>query len=165
VSARETVWYFGYGSNVDPRTFLGRRRMRPLETAAARLSGWRLVFDLGVGPGERAVANVRREPDEHIWGVAYRLDSEAAVRLDRSEGVHRGFYQRQPVELGLRDDRSIEAYTLRSDHGKPGRKPSRRYLGLLLAGARHHALPEDWIAWLRAHELAVDERSAQQELL
>ena len=27
-----TLWYFAYGSNLDPGTFLGRRRMRPLET-------------------------------------------------------------------------------------------------------------------------------------
>lgn len=164
MSAREDVWYFGYGSNVDPRTFLGRRRMEPIETAVARLDDWRLVFDLGVGPGERAVANVRRIPGEHIWGVAYRITLRAATRLDRSEGVHRGVYSRESVELALRDGRSIEAYTLRSDHGRDGRKPSRRYLGLLLAGARHHHLPPEWIAWLRAHELAADERSAQREL-
>lgn len=164
MSSGEHVWYFGYGSNVDPRTFLGRRRMRPIETVAAELRDWRLVFDLGIGPGERGVANVRPAPGERICGVAYLLVHREAARLDRTEGVHRGVYRRQPVELALGDGRAVEAYTLRSEHGAEGRKPSRRYLGLLLAGARHHDLPKEWITWLRAHELAVDERSAQQEL-
>ena len=39
-----------------------------------------------------------------------------------------------------------------------GRKPSARYMGLILDGARAHALPDGWIAALEASELAVDER-------
>jgi hypothetical protein len=39
-----------------------------------------------------------------------------------------------------------------------GRKPSRRYLRLLLDGAREHGLPEEWIRHLEGLELAVDER-------
>ena len=46
----------------------------------------------------------------------------------------------------------------------PGRKPSRRYMGLLLSGARHYGLPDDYVAWLRNLDLAVDERSPQREL-
>ena len=53
-----TLWYFAYGSNLDPGTFLGRRRMRPLDTRVGRLDGFELRFDLPVGPGERGVANV-----------------------------------------------------------------------------------------------------------
>ena len=39
-----------------------------------------------------------------------------------------------------------------------GRKPSARYLGLLLEGAREHALPQDYLRRLEGLELAVDER-------
>ncbi len=159
------MWYFGYGSNMDPRTFLGRRRMRPHETRIALLDAWELRFDLPVGPGERAVANVVPAPGREVWGVAYRIDSEEAMRLDRTEGVHMGAYLRRPVSLGVEgEDAQLEAFTYHSTRSIPNRKPSRRYMGLLLAGARHHGLPEDYVTYLRSFELAMDERSAQREL-
>jgi len=46
-----------------------------------------------------------------------------------------------------------------SSHGVAGRKPSERYLNLLLEGAREHELPADYIRTLEAFDLAVDERS------
>jgi cation transport regulator ChaC len=160
----DLLWYFAYGSNLDAGTFLGRRRMQPLETRVAALDHFELRFDLPVGPGERAVANVGPRPGEVVWGAAYRLAAAAADRLDRTEGVHRGFYQRLPVELRAFDGGSLSAFTYASTRGVAGRKPSRRYLGLILAGARLHGLPDDWVARLRALPLALDEREAQLSL-
>jgi cation transport regulator ChaC len=158
----ELHWYFAYGSNLDPGTFLGRRRMRPSEARRAVLPEFELLFDLAVGPGERGVANVRECPGGRVCGVAWRIDDAQARHLDRTEGVHRGYYVRRPVSV--RDDagRALDAFTYASARGVAGRRPSRRYLGLLLLGARHHALPQEWIAWLRALPLAVDERDAGQ---
>ena len=159
-------WYFAYGSNLDPRTFLGRRRMRPLGARRARLDDFRLVFDLPVGPGERAVANLRRAEGELVHGVAWQITGGDASHLDRTEGVHRGYYVRRAVTLWGDEDDAFPGFTYVSSHGREGRKPSARYLGLLLAGARHHALPEAWIRHLRSFELAVDERhEGQGELL
>lgn len=159
-----TLWYFAYGSNLDPGTFLGRRQMRPLRTEVARLDGWALHFDLPIGPGERGVGNVRHDPAAHVWGVAYELAGAEASRLDRTEGVQHGAYQRARVVLATHRGEEIEAFTYHSVRGAPDRKPSRRYLGLLLTGARHHDLPGDWIRRLRAVPLAVDEREPQLEL-
>jgi cation transport regulator ChaC len=157
------AWYFGYGSNMDPRTFLGRRSMKPFETAVARLDGWGLRFDLPIGSGERAVANVRLQGDEHVWGIAYLLSPGDAAHLDRTEGVPRA-YRRVPVALELASGEAVQGYTLASERGQAGRKPSRRYMGLLLAGARHHGLPPEYVAFLRGFALAVDERDGQREL-
>jgi cation transport regulator ChaC len=159
-----TTWYFAYGSNLDPRTFVGRRRMRPFQSRVGRLPDYRLVFDLPVGRGERGVANVRRRPGEHVWGVLYEIGQREAARLDRTEGVHRGYYRRIPVAVELAHGAHCDAYTLASDRGRAGRKPSRRYLGLLWAGSRHHGLPDEWVDHLRSLELAADERNAQREL-
>jgi cation transport regulator ChaC len=160
-----TLWYFAYGSNLDPGTFLGRRRMRPLETRVARLDDFELRFDLPVGPGERGVANVAARAGEHIWGALYRLTHPEADRLDRTEGVQHDAYRRLFVAARATDGVRIEAFTYQSSRGRDGRKPSRRYLGLLLAGARHHGLPTPWIERLRAWPLAVDEREQQLPLL
>ena len=158
----DRLWYFAYGSNLDPDTFLGRRRMRPDEAHCAWLADFELVFDLPVGPGERGVANLRPRPGARVHGVAYALDAPQADHLDRTEGVDRGYYARTAVRLERHAGGALEAFTYTSRHGVPGRKPSRRYLGLLLRGAHHHGLPEAWLLHLRSLELALDERLADQ---
>jgi cation transport regulator ChaC len=156
------LWYFAYGSNLDPETFLERRRMRPDEARVAALDGWELVFDLPVGRGERGVANLRRRAGARVHGVAYAIDAEQAAHLDRTEGVDRGYYVRMAVALEDDLGGAFEAFTYASPHGVGGRKPSPRYLALLLRGARHHGLPEAWVLWLRAIEVAADERVPRQ---
>lgn len=110
------------------------------------------------------MGDVRSTPGARIWGVAYELPTSEAQRLDGTEGGGRGAYTRVGVTVEARDGRVIQSFTYHSARGAQGRKPSRRYLGLLLAGARHHGLPPDYIEELRAIPLAVDERDTQLEL-
>lgn len=152
------LWYFAYGSNLCRATFVERRGMRPLATRPARLDGFRLTFDLPVGPGERGVANLLADPDASVWGVCYQLACDACEILDRTEGVHMGYYGRLDIEPITRDGLRLPAFAYHGAKRVVGRKPSARYLGLLLEGAREHGLPAEWIATLEAFELAVDER-------
>ena len=155
-----SIWYFAYGSNLAPGTFMQRRGLTPLEAHAAWVDDLVLCFDLPVGPGERGVANLTAHPGGRTWGVVYRISADDAARLDRTEGVDRGYYQRVAVTVGRTAPAStLAAFTYQSRHGVLGRKPSARYLGIILEGARHHGLPADWIAYLEAFELAVDERT------
>lgn len=157
------AWYFGYGSNMDPRTFLGRRKMRPFDVRVARLLDYELRFNLPIGGGERGVANVVPTRGAEVWGVAYRISARDGARLDRTEGVPR-MYQRVGIQLMDEAGDPLTAFTYGSRRGDESRKPSRRYMGLLLAGARHHELPTDYVGYLRDFDLAIDERSSQREL-
>ena len=55
----ELVWYFAYGSNMQPATFGAGAASSPRGAVPARLRGWQLVFDkppilpVGGGDGER----------------------------------------------------------------------------------------------------------------
>lgn len=153
-----TVWYFAYGSNLAPSTLTGRRGITPLAAEACSLDDYQLRFDLPVGPGERGVANVVPAPGSRVWGVSYRITAADAARLDRTEGVHLGYYQRAAVAVHSPAAGPLSAFTYRSAYGINGRKPSARYLGIILEGARHHGLPDEWIGYLEGLELAVDER-------
>jgi len=155
------LWYFAYGSNLCRAIFVERRGLRPLDARRARLDGHRLTFDLPVGPGERGVANLAVDPTAATWGVCYLLDPEACDHLDRTEGVHRGYYRRLDVSVITDGGARLPAFAYQGAASVPGRKPSARYLGLLLAGAREHRLPEEWIRHLEGLELAVDERSGE----
>ena len=162
----EASWYFAYGSNLDPRTFLGRRRMRPLDTTVAKLRDWALCFDLAVGKSDRGVANLYPSSGGHVWGVAYLITAQQFAWLDRTEGVHWGAYRRLPIEM-LRNDahpdgEKLAGFTYVSERRRTGRRPSQRYMGLLLHGARHHGLPAEYLRFLHGFQLARDERTITQ---
>ncbi len=161
LTSDDSIWYFGYGSNMSRAIFLDRRKMNPVETRWGWLNGYQLCFNIPVGPGERGVANVEVEATARTCGVLYLLTPADCDRLDRSEGVHAGLYRRTPVEVEVREQR-IAAFTYRSSMTQPGRRPSARYMGLLLDGARHHALPHDYIRFLQRFELAWDERDGER---
>ncbi len=154
----ETLWYFAYGSNMSPAIFLEHRGMHPRAVRRGSLAGHRVCFHLPVGPGERGVANLEACVEGRVWGVLYLLAAQECDRLDRTEGVDRGFYRRAPVDVITDDGEHIAAFTYSSIHAATGRKPSARYLGLLLDGARHHGLPDAYVRTLESFELAIDER-------
>jgi cation transport regulator ChaC len=157
-TAGAAIWYFAYGSNLCRATFLGRRRMRPLETRVGRLDGYRLCFDLAVGDGERAVANLAADMDAHVWGALYLLTAQYCEILDRTEGVPAGVYRRRDISVVDGAGAAVAAFTYESSLRHAGRKPSPRYMSLLLSGAREHGLPDAYVNHLRSFSLARDER-------
>lgn len=160
----DASWYFAYGSNMQRATFEGRRGMRPARSLWGTLAGYRLSFDLPVGPGERGVANLSVDATGSVCGVLYLMTGEQLERLDRTEGVENGYYERVEVEVVDRDGNVVRAWTYVSLHAVQGRKPSPRYIGLLLEGACEHELPLDYVARLEACELARDERAESSKV-
>lgn len=154
----DALSYFAYGSNMSRAIFVERRGIQPVATTWGWLHGYRLCFDLPVGPGERGVANVVPEPGARTCGVAYHITPEQAEHLDHTEGVGGGLYRRIDIVVARAAGERLEAFTYHSTFATPGRKPSPRYIGLLLDGAREHGLPADYLDYLRAFELAADER-------
>jgi cation transport regulator ChaC len=157
----EPTWYFAYGSNMSPAIFQERRQISPLDTRWGWLHGYRLCFNIPVGPGERGVANIEPDAAARICGVLYLLTAAHFERLDRSEGVHVGLYSRLVVEVASNAERVV-ACAYQSALTQAGRKPSPRYIGLLLEGARHHGLPAEYIAYLEQFDLAWDERRGER---
>ncbi len=145
---------------MERATFMERRKLAPLRIDKGWLDGYRLVFDIPIGKGERAVANLKTEPGARTCGVLYELTDEQARLLDRTEGVNSGVYCRVDVIIDTLNGDSVSAFAYQSDRSHPGRKPSALYMNRLLDGAREHGLPEHYIAYLRTFDLAVDERLA-----
>jgi hypothetical protein len=148
----ERVWYFAYGSNMQPATFAGRRGIVPSRAVAARASGWRLVLDKPpLVPIGESFANLVAVPDGAVYGVVYEITAEDLAHVDLTEGVLIGNYARVEIAIApLAADGPTRAFTLVSERRAPGLQPSDRYMRLLVEGAEHHGLPDDWIAMLRA---------------
>lgn len=155
----EASYYFAYGSNMQRDTFLRRRALKPLSWSIGRIVGWELCFDLPIGSAERGVANLRANPEAETWGLLWQIGPRDFERLDRSEGVPSGLYKHQAVQVHLPDGGVVsDARTYVSERRAEGRKPSSRYLGLLLEGAKESGIPEPWVQYLESIELAWDER-------
>jgi gamma-glutamylcyclotransferase len=157
------IKYLGYGSNMNRGIFEDRRGMRPIQARPAVLDNYRICFNLPIGRGERGVANLEPSEGARVWGVLYLITTDEAEHLDRTEGVPSGGYRRIPVNVSVDGGKEIEAFTYQSDKINPGRKPSPRYIALLIEGAVQHGLPPDYVDYLRSFELALDERQSQSQ--
>jgi cation transport regulator ChaC len=145
----DLIWYFAYGSNMHEGTFVGRRRIRPLDRRVGRVVGYRLRFNLEGRPkGKAAPANICPDPDQEVWGVLYKITRRDLLRLNATEGVPgRGY---RPVLLDAEDANGTQfaavAYVAKGK--ETDGIPSLRYISLLRDGARFHALPEQWLRFL-----------------
>ena len=137
--------------------------MRPIHAHPGLLENYRLCFNLAIGRGERGVANLEPRAGARTWGVLYLVTPEQSEHLDRTEGVPRGAYRRIQVSVSVDSGEQIGGFTYQSDRISRGRKPSPRYLGLLIEGAGQHGLPLDYLDYLRTFDLAADERLAQPQ--
>lgn len=135
--------YFAYGSNLEPARM--RRRVPSARAlGAAQLEGFGLRLDKSGSDGS-AKANIRREAGARVWGVVYELAIVEWPGLDACEGG----YARVEVEVAL-GAQPVVAHTYVSDLLTPDPTAFAWYKQLMLDGARHHALPEEWIALLEA---------------
>ena len=135
--------YFAYGSNLEPGRML-RRVPSARALGPARLEGFGLRLDKSGSDGS-AKANIRREVGTRVWGAVYELATAEWPGLDAYEGG----YARVEVAVAVGPERLV-AHTYVSDVLTPDPTAFAWYKQLMLDGARHHALPEEWIALLEA---------------
>lgn len=152
------LWYFAYGSNLNPDRLQGRANIEPRRSERAMLYDWRLAFNLATGMRwvEPAMANVMPASGEVVHGVAFELTDAELARLKASEGGTR-FYRSQSVEVETYDGERLAALTFVAQQDVVRREvsPSARYLDLLRKGARHHRLAEDYCALVDAQAVAT----------
>lgn len=147
------TWYFAYGSNMDARRLFTDRLAADGVPAGPRIAGrldnWRLTFDkqARMPPGAGA-GNIVPRDGAVVHGTLNLLPVAGFTVLDRHEGVADGHYERRTLKVRRGDDgRTVDAIVyvaLRTAHGL---RPTRAYLGHLLAG--QDLLPPDYVRWLR----------------
>lgn len=142
------VSYFAYGSNMLTERLRARvGSARPI--GAARLPGMTLSFakrgrDLS---GKAMIAPVS-DTALPLHGVLFEMDAAEIAVLDRFEGPG---YARETLTVTARGvPVAAQVYVPMPDHLDPTLIPFDWYLDLILAGARQHRLPPEWIAALGA---------------
>ena len=149
--------YFAYGSNLNPEQ-MAQRCPGHVVVGLAALRDHKLNFPLTSHDWGGGVASVTTGHGSTVWGVVFDLTDAHFATLDSYEGYQgpgdqHNLYDREGVFVDLTrpDDGSIprrvraQIYLARPANPAP---PSRRYLDAIIAGARAHRLPDEYVAAL-----------------
>lgn len=148
------VWYFAYGSNMNPARLsdqrLKERAVQMGPRIGGRLDGWRLVFNkIARSPAGAAAGNIAEAPGETVHGTLNEMPEAGLGVLDIWEGVAGGHYERRTVQVVRADTgETVDAVVYVALRTAEGLKPTREYLGHLLAG--RDLLPADYWERLNA---------------
>ena len=148
------VWYFAYGSNMNPARLsdqrLKERAVRMGPRIGGRLDGWRLAFNkVARSPAGAAAGNIVEAPGEAVHGTLNEMPEAGLEVLDIWEGVASGHYERRAMQVVRTDTHeTVDAVVYVALKIGEGLKPTREYLGHLLAGK--DLLPVDYWERLNA---------------
>ena len=141
--------YFAYGSNLHPRRLLART-----PSVQFRCTAWlgchRLEFHKRGADGSGKADVISGHEDDRVHGAIYRISAQDAVRLDRIEGLGAG-YLRKTVEVMTPFGPSLAyCYQAMPAWVLPRLRPFSWYRELVVAGARHHDLPDSYVRRIRS---------------
>jgi hypothetical protein len=151
----EMFRYFGFGSNMNV-TSLRAKGVEPLASRRAILHGWRLRFNVQhFFRHEGGVGNIERcdLPEARVLGVLHDCPDDALPSLVAMEACGYG-YERISVEVEADNERTPALTYV----GMPGFiddacLPSRRYLNIVIDGARQAGLDPTYVNELRMQPL------------
>ena len=129
------VYYFAYGSNMNPERMREERSINYSQRKHAILKGFRLAFNkVSTKNAKEGFANIVANKRETVEGVLYAITASDLLELDKIEGypIH---YDRIRLNIETDDGEHIEAevYVAQPDYIRKGLKPSRDYMKHLLA--------------------------------
>ncbi|MBT8441117.1 MAG: gamma-glutamylcyclotransferase [Gammaproteobacteria bacterium] len=147
-------YYFAYGSNMHLGRMVARlARVRFLETA---LLGEHTIRFHKRGRDGSGKCNVIADPERHVAGAIYRLESQELSRLDRIEGSG---YKRIPIVvfgIGSRRRYRANCYVAKAVAIEDSLIPFDWYRDIVAAGAAHLGLQQDYVDWLRSFPARTD---------
>lgn len=142
--------YFAYGSNMNMEQ-IKTRCYSPEPIAVARLPDHQVGFFGYSKVWDGALETVVPAPGREVWGVVYQLSFGDGDMLDAWQDVRldgTGPYFHYPLVIEDRHGNRYDVMFYKKDILGLPQLPSEEYLNWILAGARQHKLPPDYIASL-----------------
>ncbi len=136
--------YFAYGSFLDSETLRTHCPSAKFVTRAV-LPNFEVQFNFMSRTYGGGVTGVEPAPGRMARGVVYDVPQTEMEHLDTIEAVPEGLYYRQKVLVVDDGGSLLEADTYRTTDPKGPFKPTRRYLGLMIKGAKEHELDPGYI--------------------
>jgi cation transport regulator ChaC len=143
------MFYFAYGENMDEAT-LAARGVSFTKVCTGKVRHLRLSFQK---PGEDGTGKADLKDDKGgvTEGVVYDVPEASLANLDVYEGVDKGHYRRQAVNVQTPRG-ELECVLYRAAKFKGGLKPSQAYLQTIIRGAEAHRLSPEYIIYLKSHD-------------
>ena len=145
--------YFAYGSNMlEERLRHPSRVPDAIVRAIGQVPGFRVRFHKRGRDGSGKCTLVAADDSAAAWGVLFEVTPDDLITLDRVEGVHTGGYVRQSISVHVPDGRSEAAATYIAQEVFVDNTliPFDWYRDLVVAGAREHGLPVEYVQELTA---------------
>ncbi len=136
--------YFSYGSFLDSEN-LKKHAPNAKYLKRAVLLDFEVQFNFLSKTYDGGVTGVEPAAGKKAQGVLYNVPPDEMEKLDIIEGVPSGIYYRETVTVVDEDGNEHRAETYRTTVPKGPFTPTRRYLGLMIKGAREHGLDPDYI--------------------
>lgn len=150
---------FAYGSNLSWDQ-MRERCPSACFVSVASLRDHKLAFTRKSARRNCGVADVLAESGAEVWGVVYEVADLDIGHLDSAEGYRperttNSYYRREcRVFLDGEDQRPLAVWAY-FGHPEPNPPlPNASYKGLILAGARHWHLPDEYLRRLELIEVS-----------
>ena len=146
---KNSVLYYAYGSNLNFNQ-MKQRCPSAIFAAIARLPGYRLTFPRMADSWGGGVAGIELDSTSSILGAIYKLSFDDLLILDKYEGVSNRDYIRVSLIVYLQNSSSQEVWSYLANPEKDNPfRPSRLYMETIIAGAKYHCLPHEYIEHLK----------------
>lgn len=139
--------YFSYGSFLDSKT-LKKHAPNAKYFKRTVLHDFEVQFNFLSKTYDGGVTGVEPAVGKKVQGVLYNVPLDEIEKLDIVEGVPTGIYYRQTVTVVDEDGNEHRAETYRTTNPRGPFTPTRRYLGLMIKGAKEHGLDPDYVKGL-----------------
>ena len=151
-----TVHYLAYGSNLHPLR-LAARVPSARVVGVVELPGYLLAFHKrSIDCSGKCLIYTEQGEHHKTYGVLYDFDAREKANLDAFEGSGKGYCE-QLVQIPLNGETYTPyIYVAQSTHIDPRLVPYHWYKNLVLAGARYHRFPAEYIAAIEATPSKVD---------
>jgi gamma-glutamylcyclotransferase (GGCT)/AIG2-like uncharacterized protein YtfP len=148
--------FFSYGSFMDSETL---RRHAPSARFVTRavLPNYEVHFNFLSKTYSGGVTGIEPAPGMLTRGVVYDVSQEEIQHMDTIEGVPQGIYYRQSVLVVDEAGELLEAEIYRTTDPKGPFKTTRKYLGVMLKGAKEHSLDPAYVQELEEQYSGLDE--------
>lgn len=151
-----TLNYLAYGSNLHPVRLAARVPSARI-VGVVEMANYMLAFHKRSIDGSGKCLIYPEQGEHHkVYGVLYEFDAREKANLDALEGSGKGYCE-QFVQFSLNGETYTPyIYVAQSTHIDQSLVPYHWYKNLVLAGARYHGFPAEYIAAIEAIPSRVD---------
>jgi hypothetical protein len=152
----EPVEYFAYGSNMSTAR-LRKRMPSCMPLGIATLSGHELRFHKRSIDGSGKCNAFASGNDNSVTGVLFSFDPAERAKLDEAEGVGSGYQHAMVTVVNDKSHRrKVLTYIATPDYIDDRLRPYSWYKDFVVAGAKEHGLPPEYIASIELVETTED---------